>query len=269
MAHIVVGVDSSRTSQRALRWALEEADRRGESLTTVLVWHEPVSLEVPLDSVTSGALRYDVRSGRRMPATTALALPGDPGRVLVQQAEGAALLVLGPRHHVHPFRSVSSYCLRNARTPVVVVRTDPDRLRGRVVVGLDGSAAAQRALVWAAAEAQGRDAELVVVHAWQRRPTALRDLAHPRRARRQQQRRATERLSTWVTQLLGPDATALADLKAEHGSPLDRLLEHAEAADLVVLGGQTHHAPLRLLLGSVGGQLAQHCPCPVVVVPSS
>jgi nucleotide-binding universal stress UspA family protein len=37
----------------------------------------------------------------------------------------------------------------------------------KIVVGIDGSETAQRALEWAATEAELRGAALVVVHAWQ------------------------------------------------------------------------------------------------------
>jgi nucleotide-binding universal stress UspA family protein len=267
MEHIVVGVDSSPRSQRALRWALDEACLRGCPLTTVLVWDEPVSLEVPLDRVTAGALRYDVRAGRSMPETSARALPGSPGRVLVEQAEGAALLVLGVHRPARPFRSVASYCLRHGHTPVVVVSAEVSARRGRMVVGVDGSLPSERALRWAASVARSRDAELVVVQAWQHHPRSAGDLVHPRQARRREQARATDRLTAWVCAVLGPEGASGTRVRAEHGGPLDRLLEQAGSADLLVLGGQAHHTPLRALLSSLGGQLAQHSPCPVVVVP--
>ena len=36
----------------------------------------------------------------------------------------------------------------------------------RIVVGIDGSQGARRALEWAVAEAKLRDAHLVIIHAW-------------------------------------------------------------------------------------------------------
>lgn len=44
----------------------------------------------------------------------------------------------------------------------------------RVVVGVDGSPSAVRALSWASAEARHRDAKLIVVHAWQAALAGLR-----------------------------------------------------------------------------------------------
>src|SRR4029453_19365406 len=42
-----------------------------------------------------------------------------------------------------------------------------DRMSGRIVVGVDGSDGAQRALEWAVEEARLRSAALVVVYGWQ------------------------------------------------------------------------------------------------------
>jgi nucleotide-binding universal stress UspA family protein len=44
---------------------------------------------------------------------------------------------------------------------------------GRIVVGVDGSEAAQRALGWALDEARLRQAAVVVVHAWNHRSSAM------------------------------------------------------------------------------------------------
>ena len=50
--------------------------------------------------------------------------------------------------------------------------------RPRIVVGVDGSEPARRALLWAAEEARLRDADLEVVHAWQH-PTTTFGLVLP------------------------------------------------------------------------------------------
>jgi nucleotide-binding universal stress UspA family protein len=79
------------------------------------------------------------------------------------------LLVVGARG-LGGFRrlllgSVSEQCLHHASYPVAVVRTSPAPAGAdaspRVVVGVDGSAASQRALVWAVDEARARQVPLV------------------------------------------------------------------------------------------------------------
>jgi nucleotide-binding universal stress UspA family protein len=136
--------------------------------------------------------------------------------------------------------SVSSYCLHHSRTPVVVVpgiaSTQSTHLHNRVAVGVDltpESAVAQR---WASREAIGRDAELVVAHAWQVSPCSLSDLAHQGSTRHAQEARAERELHNRVCGVLGP--TPSLHLHADHGSPLDTLLGHTSEADLLVLASR-------------------------------
>lgn len=281
MAQIVVGVDHTAGSERALRWAVAEAVRTRSVLSTVHVWHLPLTLEVPLSTATAGAFQTSLeRSGvgqlAELPETTAWAVEGDPGPVLVERAQHADLLVVGGRREGAFFHGgrprVTSYCLRHSTVPVVVVPGHGpgpaiDSGRSRVVVGVDSSPGSHRALLWAARTAQQRDATLVAVHVWQLSPKSPADVVHPRRALPVQAARARERLRTWVGEVLGDDPEVPVELTVLHGSPLDHFFEQAATADLVVLGTDGHHAVRRLLTGSVSEQLAPLCPCPIVVVP--
>lgn len=99
---------------------------------------------------------------------------------------GADLLVVGARG-LGAFRrlllgSVSDQCVRHATRPTAVVHAphrdsevagasgvhdEASPEHGRVVVGIDGSANADRALAWALDEGRARGATVEVVHAWQ------------------------------------------------------------------------------------------------------
>ena len=48
--------------------------------------------------------------------------------------------------------------------------------------------------------------------------------------------------------------------------PAARPVEAAEGADMLVIGRGRHHALRKRVLGSVGTEVLQHAPCPVVVV---
>ena len=50
------------------------------------------------------------------------------------------------------------------------------------------------------------------------------------------------------------------------GVPAAVLCEAAESADLLVIGRGRHHTLRKRVLGSVGTEVLQHAPCPVVVV---
>lgn len=134
-ARIVVGVDGSAGSRKALAWAAERARLDWKTLVAVKVW-EPVMLG--LASSDSDRSRYLwTEAEQELRATLAQVLGqdhdvevetrvlcGSPGRVLSHAAEDAAMLVVGRRgRHEWAGRltSVSGYCARHATCPVVVV----------------------------------------------------------------------------------------------------------------------------------------------------
>jgi nucleotide-binding universal stress UspA family protein len=146
------------------------------------------------------------------------------------------------------------------------------RVAGRIVVGVDGSETAAAALRFAAEEAKLRDATLVTVFAWTFIPpaaigepgvipvaatTLMDDL--------DAERTGAERL---LDEALGE--VPLGDLVVERiiseGSPGDLLVEAAADADLVVVGSRGRGGIRSALLGSVSSHVANHAPCPVVIV---
>jgi len=141
-------------------------------------------------------------------------------------------------------------------------------MAGTIIVGVDGSEAGQAALAWAIEQAQLGQAEVTAVHAWQPPsfgdPTGMGAVSFPL-DELAQGARAT--LADAVAQL-GDSATSVRQVVAE-GSAAGVLLDHAAAADLVVVGSRGRGGFAGLLLGSVSHQVAQHATCPVVIVPTS
>ena len=134
-----------------------------------------------------------------------------------------------------------------------------------IVVGVDGSPSAARALRWALDAAAELRAEVVAVH-------ALGLLAHggaslaPSQAQRDEVRRLFE--EQWCAALAAGDVAhrrLLVD-----GNPVTALLRTAGevGADLVVVGSRGTGGFPGLQLGSSSLQLVQHSPVPVVVVPA-
>ncbi len=141
-----------------------------------------------------------------------------------------------------------------------------------LVVGVDGSEGAERALLWAASEARLRGARLRVVLAWEPPVQILAGggwvvPTDEMLARHQEDARAR------LDELLAPHAETLAGLEVErlalHGAPATVLLEQAQGADALVVGTRGHGGFVGLLLGSVSAQCAHHAPCPVVIVPAA
>jgi Universal stress protein UspA and related nucleotide-binding proteins len=139
---IVVGVDGSTGSLRAMRWAISEAALRGCAIEAVTVWRagsygadtrqaaEELRAQVVRDACT------DLTDGPPISEETET---GSPEEVLVARSRGASLLVIGS-HGVGSIRhaalgSTSEYCSRMAACPVVVLPTPAGDARHAELAG--------------------------------------------------------------------------------------------------------------------------------------
>jgi nucleotide-binding universal stress UspA family protein len=142
---VVVGVDGSETSARAVAFATEEAARRGAELVAVHTWRFPPSLS-PGDMLP---LVYDAslleEEERRGLAESLSGLSesypdlrirqeatyGPAARVLTEWSRIAQLVVVGDRGHGGftglMLGSVSQHLIYNAECPVAVVRGPKER----------------------------------------------------------------------------------------------------------------------------------------------
>lgn len=138
----------------------------------------------------------------------------------------------------------------------------------RIVVGVDGSEPAERALEWAAREAKLRDSSLEVVSAWEAPVVyvgagaaaaavnpSLRDAVAARAEE-------TADHACRRAEALG----ALAEPRAVEGHPASVLAEVSEGAELLVVGSRGRGGFGSLLLGSVSTQCVHHATCPVAIV---
>lgn len=137
MGRIVVGVDGSPASRRALHWAAAEAEHTGSDLQVVMTWRNPdPAMWVPHDrpgtdpaALTRTALARitaQTLGDTRRVAVEEMTLEGPPAQTLLDVAAGADLLVVGNRG-LGEFTgmllgSVSLHCVSHAKCPVVVVR---------------------------------------------------------------------------------------------------------------------------------------------------
>jgi nucleotide-binding universal stress UspA family protein len=143
---IVVGVDGSEASKRALRWAVDEAELRDAEVIAVHAWEVPVTpLTIPpAASFDVSGLVSDIHeaaeelvtkavdevAGSSKVKVTPLAVEGPPAPSLIEAAQGADLLVVGSRG-IGGFTalllgSVSQYCVTHAPCPVLVHRAQGD-----------------------------------------------------------------------------------------------------------------------------------------------
>lgn len=131
-APVLVGIDCSPASERALAIAFDEASFRGVELTALHAWNDGAMYQVPWLDWTSEAERnlaeYLAGWQERYPdvKVNRLIALDHPGRVLVEEAESAQLVVVGShgRRRVAGMLlgSVSNAVVHSVRTPVIVAR---------------------------------------------------------------------------------------------------------------------------------------------------
>lgn len=135
----------------------------------------------------------------------------------------------------------------------------------RIVVGVDASDHADRALRWAIAEARLRGAELEVVHAY----SALDIAALPAVVSYVEDEDLVKHAQAVVDERLaavGVPKDVPIQRTVRSGNPASVLLASAKGADLLVVGARGLGGFRGLLLGSVSQQVATHAECPVVIV---
>ncbi len=140
-----------------------------------------------------------------------------------------------------------------------------------VVVGVDGSAASDAALRFAAEEARAHGCLLVAVHAWSM-PVVVGSMYAPIPTidAGELEGVAKDVLSGSLDRVLGPEAKRDVAVEAVVvcGHAASSLVERAAGARELVVGSRGRGGFAGLLLGSVSQQCAHHGPCPVVIVPA-
>jgi nucleotide-binding universal stress UspA family protein len=275
-----VGFDGSMEARRALMWAAAEAELSGATVRGVSCYTVP-----PVVGPWVPALPYDAKTIRDATAedlsgamqSARLAHPsvsfdeqvvyGAPPSQLVAEAADSTLLVVGNSGVGAAgswlFGSVAHAAARTSSCPVVIVpRTTPQESTGRIVVGTDGSLSADAAVLWAVDEADRRNAELVVVHAWEYPYSS--ELGSPQ-AYDLTRVDAALVLERSVEQCRDRGGGTV-DGRLVEGPAAKALLDASADADLVVVGSRGRGGFRSLLFGSVAHTVAAHSTRPVVVV---
>lgn len=137
-----------------------------------------------------------------------------------------------------------------------------------IVVGVDSSEASKEALQLALHEASMRGTRVRAVHAWT--PTVPIAMTGPGFIapidREPMQREADELLHEIVHAVAGEKAPSVECVLVE-GPAGHAILEHAEDAELIVIGQRGLGAVGAVVLGSVSHHVLHHAHCPVLVVP--
>jgi len=286
---IVVGVDGSPASKVAVQWAARDAELRNVPLTLVHVLTATAGtwLGTPLppswtrgqrergQQVIDEALKIVDESCQRPPAHINCEIPsGGAVSTLVALSKEAELVVVGRRGNGtlrgRPLGSVSSAVVHHSHCPVAVIH-DEDPLidhpaQAPVLVGIDGSRGAELATAIAFDEASRRKVELVAVHAWPDVGAfAAADIGSDgigTPARRSIEDEAlAERLAGWSERY--PDVPVRRETVRNEPAPV--LVDQAQWAQLVVVGGHGLGGFAGMLLGSVSTAVVQCVQTPVIV----
>lgn len=141
--------------------------------------------------------------------------------------------------------------------------------RHGIVVGVDGSSAANAAVVWAAREAAMRHVSLTVVHMVNAMVPTLPQLPvsagvavwqeeHGRQVLEQALKIAEDAVST--------DRTIDVTSELRCSPPVPTLVDMSDEAEMIVVGSNGRGAVARLLLGSVSSSVVRSARCPVAVI---
>jgi nucleotide-binding universal stress UspA family protein len=279
-------VDDSAHADAALRWAVTEADVRSATLELVHAYVVPVRVPLATPSRELAERTVDrivsrnrsVLDAVKWTATVVPLLGAPYSSALIQAGDEAELVVVGSRGRggfsALLLGSTSHRTVGHAPCPVAVVRGDPDmtvpgNLR-RIVVGVDGSRVARRALRWAVDEAELRAVPLTVVHGYADatfRPHAGLQSDAQIDAVQAAARDAALAVVDHAVRIVDPPARVDIDRVVAVGSPAGALLDHVGTDALLIVGTRGHGAIGRALLGSVSHQCLHHARGTVIVVP--
>jgi len=292
---VVAGVDFSTGSEAALAYAVWEARRRGLPLRLVQGFMVPAPCASPmapfyddealidLAEERLAQIAADVQAKYSGLEVTTKVVSGSGAMTLVAESASASLVVVGSRGQGGfgglLLGSVAEQVSTHARCPAIVVRQSGQAVNdlpgtGRVLVGIDGSAASADALGFAFDEAASRAVPLIAVHVWSVPQMTGLSVGtvwsrSPMIAQAQLQEAADRVLAEAMAGWPEKYPTVEVKRRTVHGDePAHTLLDvSAEVeADLIVVGSRGHGGLVGRMLGSVGHTLVAHAQASVAVI---
>ncbi|MEF9887189.1 universal stress protein [Streptomyces sp. P9-A4] len=297
---VVVGVDGSEHSLRALEWALSSAEHLGSPLVVAHVRSDALQLgaariaslgpapELP-DTVLDAVRTVVEERGHRAPVRYE-SLDGTVNDALPAAARGARLLVTGSRGHGGVasllLGSTSRTLAATAPCPLVVVphearaaSLDGGAEAGRVLLGLHVEETPDEVVAFAFEAAHHRGVPLEAVTAFRFPPQPGALVVAPSPALQvppppafaddteelvgEAEREQSERLRPFAQRWPGVELVPTV----VPGDAAGRLVEGSRDAALLVVGRHHRHHLGSLLIGSVAHAVLHEAHCPVAVVP--
>lgn len=283
---IVVGVDGSASSMRALAWATEQAVAEHRALTIAHAIdgatpaHAAIgSPEEAGDTLSAGGREVLDEARRRVlhlapdlevHEVTELV---DPREMLLELSRDATMVVLGSRGRGQLrsllLGSVGVALVRHAQCPVVVHRPgNAGTVRNGIVVGVEASEGSAPVVEFAYREASLRHLPLAVVHSyWDFSAGATAaGIVYESVIDVDSERLALAETMAGLGEKY-PDVSV--STQVVRGLPHQVLAQLGERMNLIVVGSHRSGRAAQIVYGSVSVSLVEHASCPVAVVPVS
>ncbi|MCY0939830.1 universal stress protein [Streptomyces antarcticus] len=288
MANLVTaGLDGSRESVAAARWAACEAGLRGVPLALVHVeeWLERPPLTVATTEVqrqwAEGLLREASAEIKRLYPdleVTSRRLSGIPATALAHAAASSDMLVLGSRGlgSIAGFflGSVGADTVAAADQPVVLVRephdpATPDKelgTDGPIVMGVDTGRPCDALLAFAFDEASRRGCVLKVLHGWAPPPVidygSVLSFGAQEDIGRGMVTAVDDMIRPWREKY--PSVEVAPEVRI--GQPAIQMVDASRHAALVVVGRRIRRSAYGTHIGAITHAVLHHAAAPVAVI---
>ncbi|GAA1564336.1 universal stress protein [Kribbella hippodromi] len=285
-APIVIGYDGSPGSRAALDWAAAVAERTEAPLRILGAFEIMIDTQptpgyvVPLEAARAAAeealitAATELRAERPALRVESALVDGGAPQTLIEASRDARSVVLGSRGLGGwtglVLGSVALQVTAHAECPVVVIPhgvtpTVHDELT--VVVGVDGSKPAEKAIDFAFEQAAAVHAKVVALHAW---TNPFLTYASGAAMLQFDQEEVLEDSRLLVSESVAGAAAEYPDvewtIELAGGSAALALTERSATADLLVVGSRGRGGFTGLLLGSVSQSALHRTRCPIAVV---
>ncbi|MCM0677403.1 universal stress protein [Micromonospora phytophila] len=258
-AAVLVGVGSERNFP-VVRVAAQEAAARDRPLVLLHSFNWAAALQAPsvagprvdAEALLSHATEIAHEIEPALPVSGEI-VEGDAVSALIRRSETAFLVTIGDGGMADcgdcvPADAPAVQLAARAGCPVLVARREPPPL-GPVLVGVDGSPSAERALRWAYECAAGRQARLIAVRVVE--PGEEND--------------DPDLLAGIVARCGRRHPEVAAECHTIRGDPGTLLVEQSRSAQVALVAARGDE-PWRGMLGAVSQALLYHSPAPVIVV---
>ena len=285
MTVVLVPIDGSELALRAVPWASKLAGADGKMLLLRVVPEQTDTALAEANSELDEAAKF---AGPGVSVERVIA-SGEPDAEIVSIAEDRDVETIAMSSHGRGalgravFGSVADRVSRSATVPVLILRAQTEANGepasvNRLVVPLDGSELAERALPIATALARRLAVPVYVVRAidaatvmpvapgvFGAAPVVSAEIADT--VWQEAEAEAKKTVADAIARLKGDDVDATGALL--NGSPFFAISEAVQPGDLLVLTSHGRGGVRRWLLGSVAEKLVREAPVPVLLVPAT